>query len=200
MTIDDSPQRRPGGRSTRVREAVHAAVLDAIAEHGVDRVGIPDIARRAEVRDSSIYRRWGTRENLILDALLANSERLMPIPDTGTVHGDLTALATELADYLATPLGSSLVRALAYLTDTDAIAEARTTFWSTRFRAAAPIVSRAIARGELRPDTDPRLALELLAAPLHFRATLTREPVTPEFLSRLADSVCRALAVDSADG
>ncbi|GAB2548832.1 TetR/AcrR family transcriptional regulator [Nocardia heshunensis] len=194
MTTDDSPQRRPGGRSTRVREAVHAAVLDAIAEHGVDHVGIPDISRRAGVRDSSIYRRWGTRENLVLDALLAYSERLLPTPDTGTLHGDLTAFATELAVYLATPLGQGLARALAYTTDTEATASARTTFWSTRFRATAPILTRAATRGELGPDADARLALELLIAPIHFRAMLTREPADADFIDRLATSVCRVLS------
>ncbi|MFE9319910.1 TetR/AcrR family transcriptional regulator [Nocardia sp. NPDC052278] len=75
------------------------AVLDAVAEHGVAKVGIPDISRRAGVRDSSIYRRWGTRENLVLDVMLTARERTLPLPDTGTLHGDLTAF--EVAANLA---------------------------------------------------------------------------------------------------
>lgn len=54
----------PGPRTTGgITEAVHRAVLEAVTEQGVENVGIPDISRRAGVRDSSIYRRWGTREN-----------------------------------------------------------------------------------------------------------------------------------------
>jgi len=188
-----APQRRPGGRAARVREAVHRAVLDVVAEQGVDKVGIPEISRRAGVRDSSIYRRWGTRENLILDALLAASERTLPVPDTGGLHDDLTALATALIDYLDAPLGRGLVRALPFVTDSEEIGEARKEFWDTRYHATERIISRAVARGELPPDTDARIAIELLIAPIHFRNLLTHERTDAEFAKRLATYVVRAL-------
>ncbi|MEU3011293.1 TetR/AcrR family transcriptional regulator [Nocardia asteroides] len=199
-TEEDPPQRRPGGRSARVREAVHQAVLDAIVEHGVDRVGIPDISRRAGVRDSSIYRRWGSRENLILDVLLEYSGRVLPIPDTGTFEGDLAGFAAELAAYLATPLGGGLARALAYVTDTEEMAELRAAFWAGRFRAVQPLFDRAIERGEIAPDTDLAAALELLIGPLHFRATLARQPVDTDCTDRLATHVARALRPDARSG
>jgi AcrR family transcriptional regulator len=188
-----APQRRPGGRAARVREAVHRAVLDVVAEQGVDKVGIPEISRRAGVRDSSIYRRWGTRENLILDALLAASERTLPVPDTGTLHGDLTALAIALVKYLDAPLGRGLVRALPFVTDSAEIDEARKAFWDMRYRATELIISRAVTRGELAPDTDPRIAIELLIAPIHFRNLLTHERTDAEFAEQLATYVVRAL-------
>jgi AcrR family transcriptional regulator len=190
---DNAPRQRPGGRAARVREAVHRAVLDVVAEHGVDKVGIPDVSRRAGVRDSSIYRRWGTRENLILDVMLAASERTLPLPDTGTLHGDLTALAIALIDYLETPLGYGLARALAFVTDTPEIDKARKAFWATRYRAIEPIISRAVARGELPPNADARIGLEMLIAPIHFRNLLTRERTDTEFAGQLATYVIRAL-------
>jgi AcrR family transcriptional regulator len=182
VTELEVPKRRPGGRAARVREAVHRAVLDAVAEHGVDKVGIPEISRRAGVRDSSIYRRWGTRENLILDVLLAASERTLPVPDTGTLYGDLTA-----------PLGHDLARALAFVTDSEEISEARKTFWATRYRTTKVMIERAVARGELPPDTDARIAIELLIAPIHFRNLLTRQQSDAEFANQLATCVIRAL-------
>ncbi|WP_433526829.1 TetR/AcrR family transcriptional regulator [Nocardia pseudovaccinii] len=188
-----APQRRPGGRAAKVREAVHRAVLDAVAEHGVAKVGIPDISRRAGVRDSSIYRRWGTRENLVLDVMLTASERTLPLPDTGTLHGDLTAFATALIAYLDTPLGNGLARALAFNTDSDEIAAARDTFWDTRYHANELMISRAVARGELPNDTDARVAIELLIAPIHFRHLLTRQPADAEFVDQLATHVICAL-------
>jgi AcrR family transcriptional regulator len=187
------PQRRPGGRAARVREAVHRAVLDVVAEQGVDKVGIPEVSRRAGVRDSSIYRRWGTRENLILDALLAASERTLPVPDTGTLHGDLTALATALIDYLDAPLGRGLLRALPFATDSEELSEARKAFWESRYRATEAIVSHAVARGELPPDTDARIAIELLIAPIHFRNLLTGERTDAEVANQFATYVIRAL-------
>ncbi|MEU1998786.1 TetR/AcrR family transcriptional regulator [Nocardia gamkensis] len=190
---DVVPQRRPGGRAAKVKEAVHQAVLDAVAEHGVDRLSIPDIARRAGVRDSSIYRRWGTRENLTLDVMLTASERTLPLPDTGTLHGDLTAFATALIGYLDTPMGNGLARALAFITDSEEITEARNAFWDTRYKANEAMIGRGVARGEIPADTDPRLALELLIAPIHFRHFLTREPADAEFAAELATRVIRAL-------
>lgn len=172
---------------------MHQAVLDVVAEQGVGKVGIPEISRRAGVRDSSIYRRWGTRENLILDALLAASERTLPVPDTGTLHGDLTALATALIDYLDAPLGRGLVRALPFITDSEEISEARKAFWDTRYRATELIISRAVVRGELPPDIDARIAIELLIAPIHFRNLLTHERTDDEFATQLATYVVRAL-------
>ena len=96
-------RRRTGGRSARVREAVLKATLHAVAEHGADAVSISEIARQAEVHETSIYRRWPTKEHLVLDALLDYSEAKLPIPDTGTLRDDLVAFATEVTAYLDSP-------------------------------------------------------------------------------------------------
>jgi AcrR family transcriptional regulator len=190
------PRRRPGGRAARIGEAVHQAVLDLVAERGVDKVGIPEVSRRAGVQDSSVYRRWGTRENLILDVLLTASDRMLPVPDTGSLRGDLTALARALIGYLDTPLGRDLDRTLAYVSDSENMGEARKAFWSARYRALKPIVSRAVDRGELPPDADHRMALELLIAPIHFRNLLTRQHCDAEFADQLAGHVVRAMSRD----
>ena len=58
---------RPGGRSARVRDAVHKAVVELLADGEID-VAIPKIAERAGVNPTSIYRRWGSRDHLLLDA------------------------------------------------------------------------------------------------------------------------------------
>ncbi|BBX83984.1 TetR family transcriptional regulator [Mycolicibacterium aubagnense] len=190
---DTAPRRRPGGRAARVREAVHQAVFDVVIECGVDKVGIPEVSRRSGVRDSSIYRRWGTRENLVLDALLAASEATLPVPDTGTLLGDLTAFALELVDYLNAPLGRGLLQAMSLVTESDDVNEARRSFWETRYNRTKVMVSRAIDRGEVPPGTDARMAMELLIAPIHFRNLLAFEKVDAAFAENLAAYVVRAL-------
>lgn len=194
-----APLRRPGGRAAKVREAVHRAVLEAVEEHGVDKVGIPDISRRAGVRDSSIYRRWGTRENLVLDVMLSASERTLPLPDTGSLRGDLTIFATALIAYLDTPLGAGLARALAFIADSENIAQARNTFWETRYEANQAIVTRAVERGELPADAETRTVIETLVAPIHFRHFLTREPMDERFVDQHVTRVIRALQSDPAE-
>ncbi|WP_309139065.1 TetR/AcrR family transcriptional regulator [Nocardia cyriacigeorgica] len=174
-------------------------MLDAIVEHGVDGVGIPDVSRRAGVRDSSIYRRWGSRENLLLEVLLEYSSRTMPLPDTGTLRGDLAVFAAGLMAYLDTPLGAGLTRALSYVTDTEEMAVARDAFWDSRYIAVQPLFERAVARGEIPPSVDVRFALELLIGPIHFRAALTRQPVDGGLADRVASHVAQALTADWGD-
>jgi AcrR family transcriptional regulator len=187
MTSELAIRRRPGGRSARVREAVLDATLRALAEVGAERLSVADVADRAGVHETSIYRRWRTRENLVTDALLNFSEQQLPIPDTGSLRGDLATFAAELAAYLQTPLGRALVRALATSTDDPAIVEARASFWQARYDLAATMIQRAIARGEIAATTDPRLVLEALIAPLHFRTLVTSEPLEQGLSAQIAD-------------
>jgi AcrR family transcriptional regulator len=180
-------RRRTGGRSARVREAVLDATLQAMAEHGLDTVSVPEIARRAGVHETSIYRRWRTREHLVIDALLAHSQLQLPIPDTGTLRQDLVAFADSLAAYLDTPFGAALARSMAGAADDPALAEIREEFWHSRFDLAQIMIDRAVTRGELPEDADPALILETLIAPLHFRALLTRQPLDGHLTGRLVD-------------
>jgi len=180
---------RPGGRSARVRQSVLDATLTLLAERGLDRVTVADIAECAGVHETSIRRRWRTRENLIYDALLNYSELHLPIPDTGSLREDLAAFASELATYLTTPLGRALLYAIATTGEDPALADARTAFWQTRYDLASTMIERGVARGELPANVDSRLALEALIAPLNFRALLTGELPDGDLPRRLADLV-----------
>ncbi|QDY80425.1 TetR/AcrR family transcriptional regulator [Streptomyces qinzhouensis] len=190
---EEQVRRRTGGRSARVRRAVLDATLQAVAESGPDAVGIPDIARRAGVHETSVYRRWGTREHLVVDALLAYSQEQLHIPDTGTLREDLITFADSLTAYLDTPFGKALVRSMSAAVDDRALAESREEFWKTRFGLARIMIDRAVARGEVPEGTDPAFILETLIAPLHFRALLTRRPVDGHLTGRLVDLLLQGL-------
>jgi AcrR family transcriptional regulator len=190
LSMPEAPTRsRPGGRSARVRQSVLDATLTLLVERGLDRVTVAGIAERADVHETSIRRRWRTRENLICDALLNYSEVHLPIPDTGSLREDLAVFASELATYLTTPLGRALLYAIATTGQDPAIAEARVAFWETRYELANAMIERAVARGELPATVDSRLALEALIAPLNFRALLTGEAPDGDLPRRLADLV-----------
>ena len=187
-------RRRTGGRSARVREAVLKATLRVVAEQGADAASIGEIARQARVHETSIYRRWRTKEHLILDALLDYSEEQLPIPDTGTLRDDLVAFATAVTNYLASPLGRTVARSMAVADDDVTLAATRAQFWRSRFDLASVIVDRAKSRGELPDDIDPAMALELLIAPLHFRTLLTRQPVDEQRAGRVVDLLLKGIA------
>jgi AcrR family transcriptional regulator len=186
-------QRRTGGRSARVRRAVLDATLQVVVEQGTSALSVGEIARLAGVHDTSIYRRWPTKEHLILDALLDASQAHIPIPDTGALRSDLVAFATLVADYLADPIGQALMTSMAVAGDDAPLAAARAQFWQSRFELARTIIDRAVTRGEVPVGTDPAMVLELTIAPVHFRALLTREPLDDDVIGRLVDLVIDGL-------
>ncbi|MFG2629595.1 TetR/AcrR family transcriptional regulator [Streptomyces sp. NPDC048473] len=190
---EDEIRRRPGGRGARVRQAVLDAAVEALVENGVNRLSFADVAARAEVNETSVYRRWRTRENLITDALLAVSDRRVPVPDTGSVREDLYLFATSVVEYLNSPLGRALARAAVITVEDPELAAAREVFWQSRIQLAATMIERGIDRGELRTGVNPRVALEALIAPLHSRVLLTREPLDEDLPRVLADLVLDGL-------
>jgi AcrR family transcriptional regulator len=183
--VTDEVRRRPGGRSARIAQAVTDATLAVMAEEGLADFTVTDVAVRAGVHETSIYRRWGSRENLIAATLLAFSERLIPVPDTGSIRTDLRELLAAVADYLGTPIGKAMSQALAFSGDEAPWGKVRFDFWTTRLQLARSIVERAIERQEVPPDTDARLLLETLIAPLQFRVLATREAIDPDLCDRL---------------
>ncbi|WP_433757683.1 TetR/AcrR family transcriptional regulator [Nocardia sp. CA-135398] len=190
--------RRTGGRSARVREAVVEAAVGVLLEHGPNNFSVGEVAARAGVHETSIYRRWRTRENLIVDAMLATSGEDIPVPDTGSVRGDLLALTRSVAAFLSQPAGAIFTRAAAVHVDDDSVATARRRFWESRLSLASVVIERGIQRGELPPTTDARLALETLIAPFHMRVLLTHEPIDETLPERIVDLICGGLERPSA--
>ncbi len=153
------------------------ATIDVLFANGIDALSIREIAHRAGVHETSIYRRWGTKANLALDALLSKTGTEIPTADTGSLRDDLLALLRALATFISTPLGENLVR-LALRQDQPNPDTTRERFWTDRFTRASVILDRAEARGELRPHIDRFRTLETLVAPLYLRLLLTREPLS----------------------
>ncbi len=187
MTMEepDEVSRRPGGRSARIRTAVLTAALDLL-ETGVTQSSLPELATHAGVAPSSVYRRWGTWENVIADALLASSQAAIPVPDTGTLRQDLIEFATSLAKYLESPRGYALTRAASSVgADSPDIDAARTRFWTERFQVAKAIITRGIDRNEVPATTDAALVIETIIAPLHFRRLVTHQNVRHGLAARI---------------
>ncbi|GAA2161847.1 TetR/AcrR family transcriptional regulator [Actinomadura napierensis] len=102
---------RPGGRSARVRDAVHRAVTELICERGADRVTIPAVATRAGVNPTTVYRRWGTVPALLAEVAAKELDADAPPPPTGDLRADLAAYAEWDLAHLARPGGIAFFRA-----------------------------------------------------------------------------------------
>jgi AcrR family transcriptional regulator len=173
-------------RGEHVRRAVLAAAFEELAANGFDAATVAGVAKRSGVHETTVYRRWVTRENLFVAALLERSAEAIPAPDTGSTRGDLLAIVREVLAYVGSPAGTAVLRAATLPVD-DTYAVARKAFWAHRLDALSPVVVRGIERGDLRADTDPRLLLEMLIAPIHGRLLLTGEPVDDDLAHRLVD-------------
>jgi len=196
MADDQAPEsgkgRRPGGRAAEVVAAVHAATVVLLQEQGYERMEIPAIAERAAVNKTSIYRRWPSKAELVMDVALARMRSEVPLPDTGSLRGDLMALLRTIAGALATPFASGLLRALISREHEAGVAAARARFWQERFSISGEVLTRAVARGELPAACDTRLLMEMAAAPLFFRALVTGEAMTEAEIRALAERVIAA--------
>ena len=180
------PARRPGGRSALVRAKVHRAALDLLAERGTADLSIPVIAQRAGVNPTSIYRRWRTREGLLADMAMSHLERDLPLPDTGTLRGDLTAWAASAAADLARPEGRLFLLALITSIPTTPEAQAeRDQHLQRRIRAIRQVTDRAAGRGENPPD--PATIADTILGPLYRRALWGTLPADPAYPGSLVD-------------
>ncbi|MFD7641644.1 TetR-like C-terminal domain-containing protein [Kitasatospora sp. NPDC059795] len=176
-----------------MRRAVLDATVRLLAEGGLDAASVSAVAAAAGVHETSVYRNWGTRERLLLEALADWTDHALPLPDTGTLREDLRQLLTALAAFLDTPEGPALL----HLSIAPATAETRShrdAYWAARLERAELLLRRAAERGEIRADTDPRAAVEALMSPLLARHLLLGEPVTPAFLDSLVDLVLDGLS------
>ncbi|MDX3696514.1 TetR-like C-terminal domain-containing protein [Streptomyces europaeiscabiei] len=177
-------------RGAAVRQAVLEATTELLAAEGLEGARIADIAARAHVHETSVYRRWGTRTNLILEALSHRLDTELPCPDTGSTHEDLTLFFTALAAFLATPTGRALARiALAPSDDVTQSEELRQKFWTARLDRAGLLLQRGIARGDLPEHADPEFLLEALAGPLHLRILQRDQPAGHAYVRRLVDLI-----------
>ncbi|MGW3496844.1 TetR/AcrR family transcriptional regulator [Streptomyces sp. NPDC001020] len=166
-----------------MRSAVLAATVDVLTERGLAGTTIGAVARAAGVHETSVYRRWGTRENLILEALTEQLDATMPVPDTGHVHDDLAAYFGALARLLATAQGEALLRLSAERDDT--LPDRRLPYWTERLERGAVMVRRGVERGELAPDTDPGLVIEAISGALFTRALISGAPLDEDLAARL---------------
>ncbi len=183
-------QKRPGGRAARVRADVLAAAAERLTAVGYDQLSVEDVAQRAGVHKTTVYRRWPTKAELVADAVRLHSEEAVPIPDTGTVLGDLQAFARQIVATIGSEGGARRSRSItAAAATSDELAASMHTFWHERLAGSAPIVHRAIERGELPETTDPNLIIETIIGPLWVRLLLTGEPLTDELADRVAELV-----------
>ncbi|MDO3700392.1 TetR/AcrR family transcriptional regulator [Micromonospora sp. C28SCA-DRY-2] len=170
---------RPGGRTARVRETVLRTAADVLAEAGFEALDLAEVARRAGVGRTTVYRRWGTPSALAADLLDDMAAQSLRRADTGSIEDDLRANARLVVETLTDPRQGRLFKALiaASLCNEQA-AEALHRFYLTRIEEWAGCVTDAIDRGELPVGTDAHRVIGAVSAPLYYALLNTGAPLT----------------------
>ncbi|GAA4209373.1 TetR/AcrR family transcriptional regulator [Actinocatenispora rupis] len=193
ITPDPARATRPGGRTARVRAAVLTAAGDVLAEHGYAGLDLADVAQRAGVGKTTVYRRWGSVTGLVVDLLAEMAESSAPRADTGTLLGDLTANARlvrrTLADRRQGPLFRAVIAASISAPET---AGALHRFYAARVAEWAPCVTDALDRGEVPAGTDADEVVRAVSAPLYYRMLTTALPLSVAVADRAAEAVTTA--------
>ncbi|WP_067703064.1 TetR/AcrR family transcriptional regulator [Nocardia jejuensis] len=191
--IDAPGSIRPGGRTARVRDAVLKAAGDLLAERGFADLDLAEVAARAEVGKTTVYRRWRTPAGLVADLLVDMAETSLPHADTGSLPGDLLANARLVAATLTDPRQGRLFRAvIAAATTDDSTAQALHRFYDTRLTEWSPCVETAVARGEIPSGTDPRAVLAAVSAPLYYRLLASGDPIDATAVTAAAEAAALA--------
>ncbi|KQH77708.1 TetR family transcriptional regulator [Mycobacterium gordonae] len=176
---------RTGGRSARVRQAVLAATLDELVGGGYAALSVDAVASRAGVNKTTVYRRWPTLDDLVVDALTTWSLEALPAPDTGNIETDLLALGNELATALNGGVGRQVVAmVLTAGLRSPQLSAATRRYFDYQAERAIPLVAQAIDRGELPATCDANALLTTFRAPLFYRMVTTGEPIDEALIAR----------------
>ena len=193
MPASQSPDQSVETAPADIRAQVMPAVLDELSLWGVERFSIEAMAERHHLDAAMIYRYWGDRQRLIVDAALADIEGLGPATDTGSLRTDLEALARCVAAGVNTEVGRTYLRALAISRVGHHDQDTRMKFWAARFAIVRGVVDRARERGELRDGVNAMAAIQIVMAPLNIRALYSDAGIDDEYCAGVADLAWHAL-------
>jgi AcrR family transcriptional regulator len=183
---------RPARRA-RSDQAILAATRELLEQHGVRGLTIEGVAERSGVAKTTIYRRYRDRDELALAVLIEDTESFRTPPDLGDTRKELLAFVKEATEII---LRGSVIQGIAseVATNPELGQAYRERIIDVRLAEVGEIVARAIERGDLRPDTDVRVAHELLIGPLMYRLIFSGRPLNRRHAAQVVDAVMAAYA------
>ncbi|WP_462187744.1 MULTISPECIES: TetR/AcrR family transcriptional regulator [unclassified Frankia] len=182
MSPSEGP--RPGGRSARVQQSVHAAVRALQVERGRHEITVPLVAARAGVTASTVYRRWGDLTELLADVAAERLRPETPPAGTGSLRGDLAAYCEQYLEETSSPTGRAFLRDLVASCGDDRPACCCDLYIRKQIGV---IVERAARRGEPAPGVGE--IVEGVMAPMMYRILFVADPVDLADARRLVDAL-----------
>jgi AcrR family transcriptional regulator len=192
LTTSEIPRPSRGGRPRDPSRdgVIRAAILRLLADVGYGALTMDAVASEAGVGKATIYRRWRTKQELVVDTISDLNRAEATPPDTGSLEGDLRLMLRSLVAVISGPTGAATLSLLSTVPHQPALAEAfrngPLAVWRQSFRQ---IWARAEERGEIRPGVAGSPAAETTSALLVQRWLLTGEPVDEAYADEVLDTV-----------
>ena len=182
------PVRRGVGRprDPAVQEAILRATAELLTELGYAKLTIDGVAQRAGVTRKSIYRRWPAKLELVTE-LLRTVSKSAPLPDTGTLRGDLLGLYQLYAQSLVTPGGPIIPALIAESIYDPELAAIINTYTNARRRHLIRLFDRAVARGEMPPPEDPDVLVDAISGFFWYRRMIRRNKIRESHAALFVD-------------
>ena len=189
-------RRRGRKRDESLDQHILNAALDVLAQTGYEHMTMDAVATAAHAGKATIYRRWPSKAQLVVDAIACTSVVEVPLPvDTGSLRGDLYVLVEDRpkkADARLLRVMAGLVAAMPLHPDLAQIARARLA--EPRRLMLRALFERAVTRGEIPSGRDLDVLSNVLPALVFHRQMVLNEAVDHTFLSSLIDQVILPLA------
>ena len=184
-----TPQRgRP--RDASRDDALRQAALEVMAEVGYRALTMDAVAARARAGKATIYRRWESKLDLVIDTCTQLATQNLVAPDTGSLAGDLREFLSSFAAFLSGPIGKAAQALVGELPHEPELATAfRETFLISQRDVLRGILDRAAERGELKADAPRGMAVEIAGAALIYRLMLTGDPLDEPFVEKIVEQV-----------
>lgn len=186
-TIEEPRRGRP--RDPSRDDAIIEAAIDVLVREGYDRLTMEGVAAAAGVGKATIYRRWGNKAELVIDAMATLKPSVDTI-DTGSLDGDIemmtgasTSPNSQRLYEVMVSIGSALAR------EPELLEAFRTRFTEPRIARTVAVLERARARGELGPEVDIPMAASLVPSLMLNRVLMTGKPAGRAY----AEQVVRSL-------
>jgi AcrR family transcriptional regulator len=185
--------RRPGRpRSEAARRAILDTAIAELTERGYRALTVDGIAARAGTGKQTIYRWWGSKADVVLDAMLDVAETWIAVPDDGSLPADLTAFLT--ATFRLRGLRPVLVGLMAEAVLDPAFGDAfRERFLFSRRAALRSVLRRGVERGEIGPDVDLELLIDVVFGVLWYRVLVGHAPLDEATGRALAALLLRSI-------
>jgi AcrR family transcriptional regulator len=201
MTTPDVVRSSRGGRPRDPSRdgVIRAAILRLLADVGYGALTMDAVAAEAGVGKATIYRRWRTKQDLVVDTISELNRAEATPPDSGSLEGDLRQMLRQMVAVINGPAGAATLSLLSTVPHQPALAEAfRNGPLAVWRHAFEQIWARAEQRGEVRPGIAGTVLSEATSALLVQRWLLTGEPVDEAYADEVLDTVVLPLLRTSA--